>query len=51
MEKGTLRRAYTVCSSEYLLHEETCFTEPNGYPKCLLKRIFENHQQKLQEQN
>lgn len=50
MQKRTLRklttRAYTVCLSDYLLQEklhhiETCFTENNGYPKCLLKQKFD----------
>ena len=38
-----VRCAYTVCSNDNLLQEtlhhiETCFTEINGYPKCLLKQ-------------
>ena len=48
-KKGTLRtllrRAYTVCSNDYLLQEELnyikkCFTEINGYPKWLLKKTI-----------
>ena len=51
-KKGTLRtlirRAYTVSSNDNLLQEElhhteeTCFTEINGYPKCLLKQTFDS---------
>ena len=60
MEKGTLRCAYPthiqrtferISVAEELHHVETCFTETKGYPKCLLKRRFENQQQKLQKQN
>ena len=41
--------------ANYLLQEETCFTETNGYPKCLLKRVLKtrnkNYKNKINNKN